>query len=264
MTTAAPKLIQFDDEREVACATTEQIIKSQNSKLRQPVKKRTRRENRFRLAISGGQLMQMLLKALLYRKEEIEWEKWDIFFVDERLVPFKSNESNYGQLKRGLLDPLKSINYPQPNVYHIEETEIDDANVVAQTYEKQLINIFASRDSVRLPTFDMILLGCAPDGHIASLFPQCHHNLREEMAWVIPITDAPLEPTKRISMSVPVISNSNQIIFMVTGSNNAELMKMIIEKPSCELPSALISTCAPGRVSWYVENEALKEVMLLD
>lgn len=264
--TTAPKLITFDSCNHVSAATVDEIIKSQNEKLQHAVGKRRRshRLKKFRIAFTGGQLLDSIPNALLEKRDEIKWDKWDIFLVDECLVPFDSPSSNYGKLKENLLKPLLSMGSPLPKIFHINESMINNPQAVADDYEKKLIKNFASRDSVRLPTFDIIVLGCEPDGHIASLFPQFQEHLREEMSWVIPVTNAPHGPTNRISMTIPVIRNSHCIIFAVTGKENASIMKKIFEVPSCTLPSTVVSESAVGRVSWFVETDALKGVMIMD
>ncbi|KAL3229149.1 6-phosphogluconolactonase-like protein 1 [Nakaseomyces bracarensis] len=263
--TTAPKLITFESGDHVAAATVQEIIKSQNAKLKPELKKKkSKRLKKFRIALSSGQLLNSIPEALLERRDEIDWANWDVFLVDECLVPFHSSYSNYGRLKERLIDPLIAVNSPLPQIYHIEEAVINNPQAVADNYEKKLIQNFASRDSVRLPTFDIILLGCEPDGHIASLFPQFQDHLREDMAWVIPVTNAPHGPANRISMTIPVICNASCIIFAVTGKENASIMKKIVEAPTCGLPSTVVSESATGRVSWFVESDALKGVMIMD
>ena len=141
------------------------------------------KERRFKIALSGGSLIQVLHEGLL-KRDDVQWGKWDIYFADERLVPFSSSESNYGLAKRKIFDLIDTEKYGTPKIYHIDESLINDPQECADNYEKILIKGFAGRDSVKLPMFDLFLLGCAPDGHIASLFPNFQENLRENLAWV--------------------------------------------------------------------------------
>lgn len=179
----------------------------------------------------------------------------DIYFADERLVPFDSPESNFGLVKRKLLDQLPPDG-PHPHVFHINEKLIDDAQEAADDYEKVLIRGFANKDSVKLPMFDLLLLGCAPDGHICSLFPN-HPLLREEYAWVAPVEDAPKPPPRRITLTLPVITHSHRVTFVVEGSTKAPVIKTIMERPEKGLPSSLVNEAAAGKVSWFVDDAAL-------
>lgn len=226
---------------------------SSNSKLKKA------KERRFKIALSGGSLIQVLHEGLL-RRTDVQWGKWDIYFADERLVPFESGESNYGQAKRKIFDLIDTEKYGTPKVYHIDESLIDDPQECADDYEKVLIKGFAGRDSVKLPMFDLFLLGCAPDGHIASLFPNFQDNLRENLAWVVPVENAPSGPSNRISLTIPVICHSHQVTFVVEGATKAPVVRTIMERPEKGLPSSIVNEGAAGRVAWFVDDDALSDV----
>lgn len=175
-------------------------------------------------------------------------------------MPFDSPQSNYGLVKRKLLDQLPAEVKP-PRVFHVKESLLEDAQEAADDYEKVLIRGFANKDSVKLPMFDLLLLGCAPDGHICSLFPS-HPLLREEYAWVAPIEDAPKPPPRRITLTLPVIYHSHRVTFVVEGSTKAPVLKTIMERPEKGLPSSLVNEAAAGKVSWFVDDEALAGVFV--
>lgn len=183
----------------------------------------------------------------------------DIYFADERLVPFDSPESNYGLVKQKLLNHIPEDR--QPKVFHVDESLIDDAQEAADAYEKTLIRGFAAKDSVKLPMFDLLLLGCAPDGHTCSLFPN-HALLRENLAWVAPIEDAPKPPPRRITLTLPVICHSYRVTFVVEGSTKAPIIKTIMERPEKGMPCSLVNEAAAGKVSWFVDDEALTGVFV--
>lgn len=224
-------------------------------------KERPKKELRFKIAISGGSLIQVLHEGLL-KRNDIQWGKWDIYFADERLVPFESDQSNYGQAKRKIFDLIDTEKYGTPNIYHIDETLINDPQECADSYEKVLIKGFAGRDSVKLPMFDLFILGCAPDGHIASLFPNFQESLREKLAWVVPVENAPSGPSERISLTIPVICHSHRVIFVVEGATKAPIIKTIMERPEKGLPSSIVNEGAAGRVSWFVDDDALTDVFV--
>lgn len=219
------------------------------------------KEIRFKIALSGGSLIHVLHEGLL-KREDVQWGKWDIYFADERLVPFDSPESNYGLAKREILEHIDADKYGTPNVFHIDEQLIGDPQECAENYEKILIKGFAGRDSVKLPMFDLFLLGCAPDGHIASLFPNFQENLREKLAWVVPVENAPSGPANRISLTIPVICHSHRVTFVVEGATKAPVIKTIMERPEKGLPSSIVNEGAAGRVSWFVDDEALRDVFV--
>lgn len=220
-------------------------------------KDKKRAEVRFKIALSGGSLIKILQQGLLPRQKDVEWDKWDVYFADERLVPFESKDSNYGQAKREIFDLIEGD--AKPSIYHIDETLIDDPQECADSYEKTLIDNFAKKDSVKLPVFDLLLLGCAPDGHIASLFPNHGEQLREKLAWCLPVSKAPSGPENRITLSIPVITHGHRVTFVVEGSTKAPIMRTIMERPEKGLPSSIVNEGAAGRVTWFVDDDALKD-----
>lgn len=249
MTTTVPTVYAFPEFAGVAAAVGDLIVDAQNSVLR------SHAARRFRIAISGGSLLSVLHECLL-NNPDIDWENWDVYFADERLVPFSSEASNFGRFKREVLDKLPEDQLP--NVFPIDESLIDDAQEAADMYEKSLIQGFAAKDSVKLPTFDLLLLGCAPDGHIASLFPN-HILLRERDAWVAPIEDAPKLPARRITLTLPVICHSHRVAFVVEGSAKAPIISTIMDRPDKGYPGSLVNEGAAGRVAWFVDDDALKD-----
>ncbi|GEQ67648.1 hypothetical protein JCM33374_g1313 [Metschnikowia sp. JCM 33374] len=236
-------------------STSGGLVNGEASRRTPKLKKRS--ELRFKIAISGGSLIKILHQGLLSRQSEIEWDKWDVYFADERMVPFDSPDSNYGQAKRVIFDLIEGDK--KPNVYHIDESLISDPQECADSYEKLLIDNFAKKDSVKLPMFNLLLLGCAPDGHIASLFPNHGEQLREDLAWCMPVSNAPSGPENRITLSIPVICHASRVAFVVEGLTKAPVMRIIMERPEKGLPSSIVNEGAAGKVSWFVDDDALND-----
>lgn len=249
------ELIKQEAARRPALTASSSTISINGTKIKKEKKKKG--EVRFKIAISGGSLIKILNQGLLSRQDEIEWDKWDIYFADERLVPFDSPDSNYGQAKREIFDQITGLKHPR--IYHIDESLIDDPQECADNYEKQLVDNFAKKDSVKLPIFDLLLLGCAPDGHIASLFPNHGEQLREKLAWCMPVSKAPSGPENRITLSIPVICHSHRVTFVVEGKTKAPVMRIIMERPEKGLPSSIVNEGAAGKVTWFVDDDALKD-----
>ncbi|CDO51826.1 hypothetical protein DV451_004277 [Geotrichum candidum] len=281
MTTTVPAVYAFPELSGVASAVADHVLAAQNATLfptkskskssasisnshssgtGTPVQQAAHQHKRFKIGLSGGSLISVLEEGLLARVDDVLWDRWDIYFADERLVPFDSPESNYGLVKRKLLDKLPADG-PRPRVFHVNEKLLDDAQEAADAYEKMLISGFAAKDSVKLPMFDLLLLGCAPDGHICSLFPN-HPLLREQYAWVAPVEDAPKPPPRRITLTLPVIYHAHRVTFVVEGATKTPVVKTIMERPEKGLPSSLVNEAAAGKVSWFVDNEALSGVFV--
>lgn len=201
-----------------------------------------------------------LAQALLSEGEGApQFDKWDVFFADERCVPLDHEDSNYKLVKEEWIDKIPEGS-PKPTVFPIDTDVLDDIEEVADRYEQVLVKEFASRDSVRVPMFDLILLGCGPDGHTCSLFPGSP-LLRETEAWVLYISDSPKPPPKRITLSLPVVSHGIKIAFVATGGGKKEILKKIFDTDEGHsLPSGLINGLAQDRVTWFTDAAAIEGV----
>ena len=230
------------------------VLEAQNSALS--------RHGVFRVAVSGGSLPKTLAQALLKATNgegKVQFDKWEIFYADERLVPLDHEDSNHRLVKEELLDKIPA-ELGQPKVFPIDVKYLDDAQELADQYEQTLVSVFAARDSVRLPMFDLLLLGCGPDGHTCSLFPGSP-LLRETEAWILKIEDSPKPPPKRITLSLPVVTHGIKIAFVATGGGKKDIMKDIFDKDDGrELPCGLVNAQAQERVSWFVDYPAIEGV----
>ena len=118
----------------------------------------------FSLLLSGGNTPKNLYSVLAGEKfrHAIDWKKINIFFGDERAVPFNDNRNNGGMANEML---LKSSGIPSFQI-HFMNTNISREESALQ-YENVLRSHFTD-DGI---TFDMALLGIGNDGHTLSLFP---------------------------------------------------------------------------------------------
>ena len=222
------------------------------------------RHDKFRVAVSGGSLPKTLSKALLLpaddgKDDALQLDKWEVFFADERAVPLDHEDSNHRLVKEEWVDKIPE-GMAKPTVYPIDVKYLEDIQEMADQYEQQLVSVFAARDSVRIPMFDLVLLGCGPDGHTCSLFPDSP-LLRETEAWVLPIEDSPKPPPKRITLSLPVVSHGIQIAFIATGAGKKEIIKKIFDtEEGHSLPCGIINDFAQERVTWFTDATAVEGV----
>lgn len=252
MAKTQPNLYAFDTSDALAAALRSYLVQAQAASFD--------RHGTFRVAVSGGSLPKMLAAALLAPSNNpgdvADLARWEIFFADERAVPLDHADSNYGLLKAELLDKLPTHN--RPTVHTIATAYLGDVQELADQYEQTLVGSFASRDSVRLPIFDLVLLGCGSDGHTCSLFPG-HPLLRETSAWMACIEDSPKPPPKRITLTLPVVTHATRIAFVATGAGKRDIMKKIFDSAD-DLPCTLVNAATGDRCSWFVDEPAVEGV----
>ena len=251
-----PSLFSFDDTDALAQSLRTYVLQCQTAGLE--------RHGAFKVAVSGGSLPKTLARALLGPSngsagDTVQFTKWEVFFADERAVPLDHEDSNYKLLKDELLDKIPH-HMGQPIVHPIDVTYLDDVQEMADQYQEELMRSFAAKDSVKLPIFDLLLLGCGPDGHTCSLFPN-HELLRESDAWVACIEDSPKPPAKRITLSLPVVTHGLKIAFVATGAGKKEIMKQILDtEEGRNLPCGLVNEGGAERVSWFTDSSAVEGV----
>lgn len=218
--------------------------------------------NAFHVAVSGGILPTLLAKSLLAAPEsENQFSKWEIFLADERLVPLNHEQSNYKLLKDDLLDKIPS-KMGIPKIHTIDERFLheESGRKVAELYQDRIRQSFGDENITDVPTFDLILLGCGPDGHTCSLFPG-HDLLHEEKVWVAPETNSPKPPPRRISLTLPVVTAASAICFIAPGEESDGALKNVFaiqgDKP---LPAAVVNQLGREKVSWFTDSAAMEDV----
>ena len=202
----------------------------------------------FAVALSGGKTPVNFYEKLSNYRKGFFWDKTHIFLVDERFVPFDHEQSNYRMIKEHLLNGLK---LPMENIHSIS-TQEDTSEKSSENYEKHLRDFFKLKAG-EIPAFDLVMLGIGEDGHTASLFPRTS-SLRENRRLVVPVSLDRLE-NKRISITLPVINNARNIIFLVSGYDKAQVMKEILEEKNMMLPASRVNP-EKGKVFFLMDEKA--------
>ncbi|WVZ20485.1 hypothetical protein V8G54_007807 [Vigna mungo] len=221
-------------------------------------KKFTSERGAFTVCLSGGSMIDNLRKLPEYL-DSIEWSKWQVFWLDERVVPKTHEDSNYKLALDGL---LCKVPIPPGNVYAINDTL--SAEEAADDYEtriRELVNknLITVSPSSGFPKFDLMLLGMGPDGHVASLFPG-HPLVQENKRWVTFIKDSPKPPPERITFTFPVINASAYAALVVTGKKEADAIHSALGKSEnpVKLPVALVSP--EGELKWFLDKDAASKL----
>ncbi|XP_064946492.1 probable 6-phosphogluconolactonase 4, chloroplastic [Musa acuminata AAA Group] len=218
-----------------------------------------RERGAFTVVLSGGSLIMSLRKLTESPYlESVDWAKWHVFWVDERVVPKDHEDSNYKLAFDGF---LSKVSIPPGQVYAINDAL--SAEGAAEDYEtalKHLVNVgvVAVSSVTGYPRFDLMLLGMGPDGHIASLFPG-HPLLHVTEKWVTFIKDSPKPPPERITFTLPVINSSAYIAMVVTGAGKAGAVCKALgsEKSASDLLPVEMASLEDGEFTWFTDKAAV-------
>ncbi len=207
------------------------------------------KRGRCTVALTGGKTprdVYSLLGDEFNRDRVVDWQRVQLFWGDERIVPPEHQDSNYRMAKLTLLD---HIEIPAENVHRMHG-EIPPEKAAAE-YD----NILNEKFKENPPVFDLILLGLGEDGHIASLFPGTD-ALEEKEKYAVPLFVAKLN-TWRITLTLPVLNAAKNVIFIVSGKLKVKIVQRIVnaKQPDKELPATMLQP-KNGSLEWMLDSEA--------
>jgi 6-phosphogluconolactonase len=156
---------------------------------------------------------------------EPDWSRVELWWGDERCVPPDDELSNYGMAKSALLDRIEE----QPAAVHRMQGELGRDEGTAE-YRHELTDV---------GTFDLVLLGLGPDGHVASLFP--NFPTLDVSSRDVVGSEGGHEPyVDRISMTLPRLCNTSELLFLVAGEDKADAVaRALAGAPSHQTPGSL-------------------------
>jgi 6-phosphogluconolactonase len=189
-----------------------------------------RERGRFRLVLAGGSTPLAMYRRLAVSGQK--WKRWSLYYGDERCVPVDHPERNSHLVTQTGLATRVGKHYPI-------RTELGGEQAAAE---------YRARIKKALP-FDMVLLGMGEDGHTASLFPGHLHPAGEQ---VHAVSGAPKPPPERVSLSREALSDSRDVLILVTGTEKHAAVQRW--RAGNELPIAQITARDHLRV--LIDREA--------
>jgi 6-phosphogluconolactonase len=200
----------------------------------------------FRISLAGGSTPIPLYARLATMS--LPWDRIELWFGDERMVPPDHPDSNYRMACRSLLERIGAT-----STAHRIQGELP-ADQAAAIYERELVAALGEP-----PRFDLVLLGLGTDGHTASLFPHTP-ALHEAERWVVP-TPHPSGIDLRVTLTARAITAAHHVRFLVSGPSKAGVLREVLEGPRDpdRLPSQLIAEAATD-VVWFVDDAAAAQL----
>jgi len=201
-----------------------------------------------RIAISGGSSPRPMFEG--FGKVKFDWQRVELFWVDERCVPPDHPDSNYRMTREAMLD---KVPIRPEQVFRIEgELEPDAA---AARYESTVRTQFRL-EGAETPRFDVLALGMGDDGHTASLFP--HTAALHELNRIAVANHVPQQKESwRVTLTRPVIVEASDIFFLIEGKPKAEPLHRVLQDPYDPetLPSQLIQPKS-GKLLFLLDKDA--------
>lgn len=200
-----------------------------------------------KIALSGGSTPRAFYRYCVEKKrfpeDLVKSACW--FTSDERMVPMESDESNFGNAARLLLDPLDV-----PDDHRFPWGTAADAIQAAHLFNDYWVNHFSPYGC-----FDVCFLGMGDDCHTASIFP--HSPLlktkSEDFFAAVEVPDRGW----RLSTTPRGLEKCGRIVVIVCGESKAVPLSMAFDElcDPDQRPIQMLEKYA-DRVWWLVDTEA--------
>ena len=186
---------QFETQEAINQATLNQILAAASEAIAS--------RGRFSIVLAGGSTPKSVY--VLLKNAQADWANWHVYHNDDRCLPVDHAERN------SLMARTTWLNHVAIPANQIHDIPAELGNIEgAKAYANTLAGV---------PEFDLVLLGLGEDGHTASLFP---NQPVDNSADAVPVFDAPKPPAERITISQQRLSNSKEVIFLVTGAGKQD------------------------------------------
>lgn len=200
----------------------------------------------FYLAFSGGSTPSLMFDIWANEYKEVTpWPRMRIYWVDERCVPAEDCESNYGTMRRLLLD---KVEMPDEYVYPICGANSPEKE--AEAYSARVRSTVPLQ--VDVPVFDVVLLGAGDDGHTSSIFPGQEHLLSSSHPYEASVN--PYNGQKRVAMTGSPLFAARKLIFLITGKSKTDVVHDILDSGDTG-PAAYVAHHA-GDVELFLDRQA--------
>jgi 6-phosphogluconolactonase len=167
------------------------------------------------VALTGGSTPRAAYERAAGMRDD--WSGVDFWFTDERCVPPGHEHSNFGMAERALLARAEGA------TVHRMRGELGPEDGAA-AYENELGEFGPD-------ALDLTLLGVGPDAHVCSLFPG-DDALGERERLVVGVETPGMAPlVARITLTLPMVNASGQIVFLLTGEDKAEAAARVFAGP---------------------------------
>ncbi len=191
------------------------------------------------VCITGGSTPRAAYERVA--ADRADWSGVHFWFTDERCVPPDHEHSNFRMADEALLSRAQGA------TVHRMRGELGPREG-ATDYEREL-------EEAGDPTFELILLGIGPDAHTCSLFPG-DEAVGEHDRPVVGVETPGMAPlVSRITLTLPVVNRSQQIVFLVTGEDKADAVaRAFAAPPDPSAPASLVD----GEVTVLLDEAAAR------
>jgi len=180
------------------------------------------------LVLTGGGIGTAVLAELAAApaRDAVDWRQVDFWWGDERFVPAGNPDRNETGARSALLDRINldpARVHPMPGP---DGPDGDDPEAAAARYAGWLAAAARPEDHGPVPSFDVLILGIGPEGHVASLFPGMPAVYDNRP--VVAVRGSPKPPPVRISLTFPSIQAAREVWILASGEEKAGAIRLAL------------------------------------
>jgi len=181
------------------------------------------------LVLTGGGIGTRVLTELAAApaRDAVDWRHVDMWWGDERFLPTGDPERNETGAREVLLDHVDASPgrvHPMPGP---DGPDGPDPEAAAARYAGWLLAASRPEDHSQVPSFDVLMLGIGPEGHVASLFPGMP-ALYEEQRTVVAVHGSPKPPPTRLTLTLPAITAAREVWILASGEEKAGAIRLAL------------------------------------
>jgi 6-phosphogluconolactonase len=180
------------------------------------------------IVLTGGGIGTAVLAELSAAPaaDAVDWRHLNVWWGDERFLPAGDPERNETGAREALLakvdvDPDRIHPMPGP-----DGPDGDDPEAAAARYAARLSAAARPEDHGQVPSFDVVLLGIGPEGHVASLFPGMPALYDDRP--VVAVRGSPKPPPIRLSLTLPAICAAREVWVIAAGEEKAGAVQLAL------------------------------------
>ena len=201
------------------------------------------------LALTSGNTASSMYAAfgMLAQTPSLDPNRLTLWWSSERYVPTTDPHRN-STLALSLL--ARKLSLVSSNVHPMPSTTgTRDPDEAAYIYATEI------GDTI----FDICLLGLGRDGHVAAIYPD-HHSLtvqHETSLLAIGVTDAPVPPLERVTLTLNTINRSSEVWLLATGTAKADVVARAVQHDTV-LPAGLVH--GAEATYWFLDAAASRRL----
>ncbi len=249
-----PKTIEVVETKLFSAVVADEIIASINDSVSE--------SGKCSLVLAGGKTPSVIYRTIAKppRVSEIEWNKVQVYWGDERWVSRQDTQSNFKMVNETLLSFLPGGG---PSVISVD-TSFATAHECAVSYEAAIRESTGVSEG-EIPVFDLVLLGVGEDGHTASIFPSSRvldgwQNRDQPICAAVP---GPGGEGWRITLSPLALFSAKKIIFIVRGEGKSTVLKKVLEgEADFKSYPAQLYREAKGKVVFFLDTAAAHQMAM--